>query len=162
MNCPVCTNPMIRTRATSYGEEYDYCRTCKKELSELGSPTPKATYEASRFVSDQHRTVTQDYRFRTIVTGDPFTARGVAPSCYNTPDKSTHTVELSSNRCTCGAFDWQGVPRTMLPTGGSGNSTPPPPSGVFLAQWNKMVAEAAKYCPPFETTKIFRRGFGDE
>jgi len=26
---------MIKARATSFGEEYDYCRVCKKELSEM-------------------------------------------------------------------------------------------------------------------------------
>jgi hypothetical protein len=26
---------MIKSKATEYGEEYDYCRTCKKELSEM-------------------------------------------------------------------------------------------------------------------------------
>jgi hypothetical protein len=36
MKCPQCSNDMIRTKATAFGEEYDYCRTCKKELKELG------------------------------------------------------------------------------------------------------------------------------
>lgn len=35
MNCPVCANSMVKARATSFGEEYDYCRTCKKELAEM-------------------------------------------------------------------------------------------------------------------------------
>lgn len=35
MNCPSCSNLMILTRATAFGDEYHYCRTCKKELNEL-------------------------------------------------------------------------------------------------------------------------------
>ena len=35
MNCPICSNKMIKTKATAFGDEYDYCRTCKKELKEM-------------------------------------------------------------------------------------------------------------------------------
>jgi hypothetical protein len=35
MNCPICKNEMVKARATNFGEDYDYCRTCKKELKEL-------------------------------------------------------------------------------------------------------------------------------
>jgi len=35
MNCPQCFAPMSRAKATDFGEEYHYCRGCKKELSEL-------------------------------------------------------------------------------------------------------------------------------
>lgn len=35
MNCPKCQNDMIKTRAKNNGEEFDYCRTCKKELAEI-------------------------------------------------------------------------------------------------------------------------------
>lgn len=35
MLCPGCGGEMIRTRATDFGPEYDYCRTCKKELAEF-------------------------------------------------------------------------------------------------------------------------------
>lgn len=35
MNCPQCAMEMIKAKATNFGEEYDYCRTCKKELSEM-------------------------------------------------------------------------------------------------------------------------------
>ena len=47
MNCPVCLNLMIKAKATNFGEEYDYCRTCKKELSELGG---KNQTEAADFL----------------------------------------------------------------------------------------------------------------
>lgn len=35
MNCPQCKNLMVKAKATAFGEEYDYCRTCKKELKEF-------------------------------------------------------------------------------------------------------------------------------
>lgn len=35
MICPKCANDMIETRATEFGEDYWYCRTCKKEAAEL-------------------------------------------------------------------------------------------------------------------------------
>lgn len=43
MNCPECNSPMIRAKATSFGEEYDYCRSCKKELSEIRFHIKKRT-----------------------------------------------------------------------------------------------------------------------
>ncbi len=35
MTCPQCKNLMVKAKATNFGEEYDYCRTCKKELKEM-------------------------------------------------------------------------------------------------------------------------------
>jgi hypothetical protein len=34
INCPQCSKPMIKSYMLS-GDEFDYCRTCKKELSEM-------------------------------------------------------------------------------------------------------------------------------
>lgn len=35
MNCPQCSQIMIEAQATNFGEKYQYCRGCKKELKEL-------------------------------------------------------------------------------------------------------------------------------
>lgn len=35
MNCPNCDEEMVVAKATDYGEEYLYCRNCKKELKEI-------------------------------------------------------------------------------------------------------------------------------
>ena len=35
MDCPSCSEPMVVAKATDFGEEYHYCRKCKKELKEL-------------------------------------------------------------------------------------------------------------------------------
>lgn len=43
MKCPVCSGEMVKARATSFGEEYDYCRACKKELKEMHRPVPVHT-----------------------------------------------------------------------------------------------------------------------
>ncbi len=35
MNCPDCATQMILTRASNFGDDYWYCRNCKKELAEI-------------------------------------------------------------------------------------------------------------------------------
>lgn len=35
MQCPKCAVEMVRATATQFGEEYDYCRPCGKELAEI-------------------------------------------------------------------------------------------------------------------------------
>lgn len=35
MKCPQCNADMISAKATDFGEEYFYCKSCKKELKEL-------------------------------------------------------------------------------------------------------------------------------
>lgn len=40
MNCPQCKNDMVLTQATNFGDQYHYCRSCKKELSEMRSELP--------------------------------------------------------------------------------------------------------------------------
>lgn len=42
MNCPTCSNEMVLAKATEFGEEYQYCRTCRKELKEM-LPVAEAT-----------------------------------------------------------------------------------------------------------------------
>lgn len=49
MNCPQCSNEMILAKATDFGAEYHYCRTCKKELSEM----EKLGYDVSSTVLDK-------------------------------------------------------------------------------------------------------------
>lgn len=33
--CPLCGNDLVLAKATDFGETYEYCRSCKKELSEM-------------------------------------------------------------------------------------------------------------------------------
>lgn len=35
MTCPKCSNDMVTARATNFGDDYSYCRSCKKELAEI-------------------------------------------------------------------------------------------------------------------------------
>ncbi len=35
VKCPQCFGDLILTKATDHGEEYYYCRACKKELDEM-------------------------------------------------------------------------------------------------------------------------------
>lgn len=41
MNCPKCSVEMVKAQATDFGEVYDYCRPCGKELKEF-TPTLKS------------------------------------------------------------------------------------------------------------------------
>jgi len=41
MECPKCSGEMVKARATSFGEEYDYCRACKMELAEIRRTHPE-------------------------------------------------------------------------------------------------------------------------
>lgn len=38
MRCPICTNDMVKASVGNGTPSYDYCRTCKKELSEMVIP----------------------------------------------------------------------------------------------------------------------------
>lgn len=35
MNCPNCKTGMVQAKATNFGDDYWYCRPCKKELAEI-------------------------------------------------------------------------------------------------------------------------------
>jgi hypothetical protein len=35
VNCPKCTTEMVKVQVSNFSDPYDYCRACKKELSEL-------------------------------------------------------------------------------------------------------------------------------
>lgn len=60
MQCPSCSNDMILTKATDFGEEYRYCRFCKKELAELivletlSVPPPPPSRHPEHFVDEDH------------------------------------------------------------------------------------------------------------
>lgn len=44
MNCPQCSNTMVEAKATNFGDTYQYCRTCKKELAEILKDTPTVDF----------------------------------------------------------------------------------------------------------------------
>lgn len=35
MKCPICKTEIVKAKATDFGQEYDFCRVCKKELAEM-------------------------------------------------------------------------------------------------------------------------------
>lgn len=43
MTCPQCSNVMVQARATNFGEQYWYCRSCKQELAEMYTLEPVLT-----------------------------------------------------------------------------------------------------------------------
>lgn len=92
MNCPACNGLMIKARATNFGSEYDYCRTCKKELSELGSQTMAVEYS-----SERHFRLSKACRVMTL--GD-----GTKQKRHYSGDP-----DLSASRlqCECGEYSYR-------------------------------------------------------
>lgn len=39
MICTKCSGETVKARATNFGDEYDYCRTCKIEVEASAAPT---------------------------------------------------------------------------------------------------------------------------
>ena len=70
MNCPKCSTQerpveMILTRATNHGDDYYFCRICKKELAEIQA----AMAASERLIEDGHagRHLTEEERQRIAV-----------------------------------------------------------------------------------------------
>lgn len=55
MNCPKCTNEMIEAKATAFGEAYQYCRICKKELKEIESAVITSALAANILVDETNK-----------------------------------------------------------------------------------------------------------
>ena len=99
MNCPQCNSEMIRAQATDFGEAYDFCRTCKKELKELQPKVREYVLPAIDFA----------HAPQTLVPH-----KGWAPpqivfpldniNCCG-PSMSMHFRTLGSERCFCGAVE---------------------------------------------------------
>lgn len=83
MQCPTCGTAMVKARATNFGEEYDYCRVCKKEITEM-SPT-----------------VGVDRRGTDFSRPSTCYVRGAEPhTWYNSP---VGRLIRGDERCDCGA-----------------------------------------------------------
>ncbi len=109
MNCPTCAGEMVTAKATSFGEEYWYCRSCRKELSELSAkargagpygvpPTGLAAWagvDNGRIgsVAPNHSAAPQSYP--------------PAAPCYVSGGKTVHNfpsfVPGVTQKCACGA-----------------------------------------------------------
>lgn len=70
MDCPQCKDGMIETKATAFGDSYWYCRTCKKELSEL---TPKKEPIVDYYPNYDHLDTFQKPGYTKYTTGSGHT-----------------------------------------------------------------------------------------
>lgn len=94
MQCPTCGTAMVKARATNFGEEYDYCRVCKKEITEM----------APKVGVDMHGT--DSSRLSTCYV------RGAEPHTWrNSPAGS---LIRGDERCDCGAETFGKVLRASL------------------------------------------------
>ena len=91
---------MVQAKATDFGEAYDYCRVCKKELKEL-QPITKSAFQSLL------------YKIPAITKPIWFVQHG----CRDLTDKcdinvdatpDTHKVFIGHLHCLCGMvqFDW--------------------------------------------------------
>lgn len=60
LKCPQCSTEMIKARATNFGEEYDYCKVCKKELKEMAPFKANPTFDFGS--SEAFQGVAQSYK----------------------------------------------------------------------------------------------------
>jgi hypothetical protein len=150
MNCPNCSVAMILTLATNFGQDYYYCRDCKKELAELMTLEPKPSAMAEvcphhnwDFDSDSCRTCgTTSLQLLAKAQSIPSTP-GAIYWMFNSPSMPCHNLlsvpgtmhGLPTNpshgqKCTCGAYVWDYHNRTLVMK----SSNPPPPPQVLISQ----------------------------
>lgn len=103
MTCPQCSGDMILTRATAFGDEYHYCRVCRKELAELMvlevpyAPTPgnqlEFTWPSFVLNEEDHKKYLahKQRKYRFYSDGSVCSSKGHVPS--NNPKQDT---------CHCG------------------------------------------------------------
>lgn len=96
---------MVNARATAFGEEYQYCRTCKKELSEM----------QPQVVDSGSTTIKMQGFYELVATARPSSASlyynfTVNPTpCVAQSGLSVHNLPNGANDgdlCTCGSYHW--------------------------------------------------------
>ncbi len=94
MKCPQCKDVMVLAQATSFGEQYHYCRTCKKELSEMATPLdlPNTAYP----MFDAPSMVIPDERPVMFIYGSN------SPCAIDNNGTHLHNIPYTGLRCSCG------------------------------------------------------------
>lgn len=85
MDCPKCNDTMITAKATDFGDEYLYCRTCKQEFAEIEAaikPKLELVVKHSDFVVADSSSVRGGHRWDTTVPG--LVAHCLYCACSNT------------------------------------------------------------------------------
>lgn len=115
MNCPQCKTEMIKAQATDFGEFYDYCRPCKKELQEMPQASVKnglfGIVSASDAWSGHKEPAPLQVQIPGIIKFNLYQSiYNSSGPCYSTQQGSTHVFKpsvidvcLRQTRCNCGA-----------------------------------------------------------
>lgn len=91
MNCPICSNTMVQAQATNFGEHYDYCRVCKKELKEMQTAPPRFTV-----------------REETVIIVKNVDPRYLLCLINPNHDTKAHNASPGSTLCGCGEMELVG------------------------------------------------------
>lgn len=109
MNCPICSTVMVLAQATSFGESYHYCRTCKKELAEI-QISPLAADERIMSRQDLPAMMAQAY----VVPGSTkrFFQFGLNETCRDIAGVACHfwAGPYHMSLCQCTFYENPGVP----------------------------------------------------
>jgi hypothetical protein len=101
VKCPACDSEMVKARATNHGPDYDYCRTCKKEMSEL---PPPAVHMTAAEVLRRREEMQEKYGRSPYAPPPPSQGAVATPSCggpcIGQPEE--HFRILGMSRCNCG------------------------------------------------------------
>lgn len=99
---------MVKARATDYGEDYDYCRGCKKELKEIQSSGPSIDF--INHVKALGKKI-EEYEARLAAKTDTprWTIKEVSPGstpiCYlESSSREDHQASARSPFCACGVL----------------------------------------------------------
>src|SRR5271165_5521923 len=104
MNCPQCSNPMILTRATNFGDEYEYCRQCKKELKEMKIAPIKGTETQPDSALEFLLKTSPGPHIHTCTMFHLGTAN---PACIVEPKRNStiHFAAWRAVQCVCGQLE---------------------------------------------------------
>lgn len=132
MNCPNCAAVMVTARATDFGSEYFYCRTCKKELCEmvtLEDRVPETSNDSSNYMFNPNGSIT--FRPGTYNVG----ANGGWASVVGGGGGSNTN---SCNDPNCGYCSPQ-YPVDSADTDGSGPQVTTPPDASDGSSWAQPI-----------------------
>ncbi len=121
MNCPQCSNEMVKARATARGDEYDYCRTCRKELSEMQPKSRLICTHGCRPIDGAvaYYCPIHGNAHKLPPPSDTQSANDPGP-CYAGVHGTSHHRFAEKHPtpaavCTCGQRNWSPPPAGILP-----------------------------------------------
>ncbi len=115
-NCPRCSNEMVMARATNFGEEYPWCRTCKMELKEIEAAPVEPTRTIGRFscsepnIQELPRThpAVRAVRNQKVAKIARLRLGGMKSTCQDNGVRFVHWVRPTEPACQCGDYTRKG------------------------------------------------------